>query len=154
MSQPRRTDYRARVQARRTRDEQWRFAEKVARLGVVWVCWWDKYHRHREERGRDGTWHCWIDRERSGPPDENFESYGLICGVELLRWLKSHRDWWKIGRWSEKRCASPVRITDAGRAALLEREKYDMEPLDCGMVEPGWTVVPARRRQPPEANHD
>ena len=128
MKPRRRTDYASRKMARHMRDRQWAFMERVARLGKLWVCWWNKNGHHTEEK-----------------PD--LLICGLIDGMELIEWMNSHKDWWVIGRWSDKRYASSVRLTDAGRNALGEREKYDMELVTGGLVEPGWCVMPARRRK-------
>jgi hypothetical protein len=120
---PRRlSDRRARAHARYERDSQWAFMERVAREGVVWMCPWDKHHRH----GKDGVY-----------------VFGLLGSNEFFHWLHSHKDWWKHGRWSEKRCARSIRITEAGRAALASRHLYDMEEIFGGMVEPGYVVTPA-----------
>ncbi len=115
-----------RRRARAMRDEQWAFAELVNSQGTVWVCWWNK-NRHHDER--------------TAPADLVICS--LISGMELLTWLKSHPDWWQIGEWSRERYAAPVQLTDAGRAALSARDIYDMEPVDYGLVEPGWRATPA-----------
>ncbi len=114
-----------RQMARRMRDQQWAFMEKVAKLGTVWVCWWNK-DRHHDEK--------------TAPPD--LVVCGLINGMELIEWLHSHPDWWVIGEWSDERYAAPVQLTEAGRDALAEREKYDMEPVTGGLVEPGWICTP------------
>ena len=111
--------------ARRMRDHHWNFAERAAKHGTVWVCWWDKDRRHREE-----------------PQPDDLEVCSLISGMELLEWLKSHEDWWEIGEWSDERYAAPVTITTAGRAALENRDKYDLEPVTGGLVEPGWQAIP------------
>jgi len=108
--------------ARNVRDSQWRFMERVAREGIVWTCPWDKYRRHKNG---DGVY-----------------VFGLLGSNEFLHWLHSHKDWWKTGRWSEKRCAKSIRITDVGLRALANRELYDMEPICGGMVEPGYIVMP------------
>ncbi len=113
--------------ARRERDCQWEFMERVAREGTVWMCPWDKYKRHKDG---DGVY-----------------VFGLVGSNEFFHWLDSHKDWWKRGRWSEKRCARSIRITEAGRKALANREQYDMEPIYGGMVEPGYIVTPARPRR-------
>ena len=122
------TAKRDRAMARRERDSQWAFMERVAREGIVWMCPWDKYGRHK---GGDGVY-----------------VFGLLGSNELFHWLDSHKDWWKRGRWSEKRCARSIRITVHGRAALINRGPYDMEPICGGMVEPGWEAIPL----PPEAS--
>jgi hypothetical protein len=96
--------------------------ERVAREGIVWTCPWDKYRRHKNG---DGVY-----------------VFGLLGSNEFLHWLHSHKDWWKTGRWSEKRCAKSIRITDVGLRALANRELYDMEPICGGMVEPGYIVMP------------
>ena len=67
---------------------------------------------------------------------------GLIKGMEILHWLEAHPDWTQIGEWSDERYAVPVHITDSGRDALANRERYDMEPVEGGLVEPGWQVIP------------
>lgn len=115
------SDRKSRMYARAVRDAQWAFMERVAREGVVWTCPWDKYHRHKN----DGVY-----------------VYGLLGSNDFLHWINSHRDWWKRGPWSEKRCARSLRLTDSGKAALANRELYDMEPIYGGMVEPGYVVTP------------
>lgn len=126
MKPKRLTDRSARIMARRERDAQWAFMERAAREGIVWVCPWDKYHRHKD----DGVY-----------------VFGLIGANEFLHWLDSHENWWKKGRWSEKRCARSIRITQAGRRALSNRDTYDMEEIYGGMVEPGYVVRPWPRRR-------
>lgn len=123
------TDERSREDARQLRDSQWDFAEKVAKLGTVWLCWWNK-NGH-------------FDEHNPAPADTVVHS--LIDGVELLDWLKRHPDWWEIGEWSDERYAAPVTITAAGREALAHRELYDMEDVHGGLVEPGYVVTPAER---------
>lgn len=120
-------DENSRNMARWSRDRQWQFAEKVEKHGTLWFCWWNKNRRHREPHPDD----LWVD--------------GLITGMEILDWLKRHEDWWVIGEWDDDHYAAPVQLTAAGRTALAEREKYDMEPVYGGMVEPGWTCIPAER---------
>ena len=130
MKPKRLTDTWSRIRARRERDAEWAFMERVAREGVVWMCPWDKYGRHKNG---DGVY-----------------VFGLIGSGEFFHWLATHKDWWQRGRWSEKRCARSIRITDAGRAALANRGQYDMEPIFGGMVEPGYVVRPwpQKRRVP------
>ncbi len=112
--------------ARRMRDQQWEMADRVAKLGTLWVCWWNKNRHH----------------DHTKPLPDDLMVCGLIDGLELLEWLTSHPDWWEIGKWSDERYAAPVSLTDAGRAALAEREKYDLEPVTGGLVEPGWQAIP------------
>jgi hypothetical protein len=114
--------------ARRMRDYHWSIADRVAKLGTLWVCWWNKNHHHR------------------APYAEDIHVCGLIDGMELLEWLKSHPDWWTIGEWSDERYAAPISLTDAGETALANREVYDMEPVTGGLVEPGWQAKPAKRK--------
>jgi hypothetical protein len=121
-----RRDRRSRSFARSTRDHQWAFAERCAREGKVWCCPWDKYGKHKS----DGVY-----------------VFGLLGSGEFFAWIESHPDWWKRGRWSEKRCARSIAITDAGRRALTERDKYDLEPIHGGMVEPGWICIPLPARK-------
>lgn len=115
---------RLRQDARRTRDYHWSILEQIDRLGTLWFTPWNK---NRREEG----------------PDELRMS--LIGGMEFLRWMDRHPDWIRRGRWSAKRDARPLRLTDAGRDALRHRERYDMEPVEGGLVHPGWSAVPAPR---------
>jgi len=126
MKPKRLTSKRDREMARRMRDQQWAFAEQVADFGTVWVCWWNKDGHHKT-------------------PLPDLRICGLIDGCELIEWLHSHPDWWEIGEWSDERYAAPVRLTDAGRVALANRNQYDMEPVTGGLCEPGWIAVPAKR---------
>lgn len=125
------TDPEDRQMARDMRDEQWAFAERVAAQGTIWCCWWNKNGHH----------------DTSKPLPDDLHVCGLIDGMELLEWFNQHPDWWIIGEWSDERYAAPVSITDAGRAALAEREKHDMEPVYGGLVEPGWQCIPAERAE-------
>lgn len=124
------TSVRWRKIAREMRDHQWEISDRVAELGTLWICWWNKNRHH----------------DRAGPLPADLLVCGLIDGMELLNWLNSHKDWWNIGEWSHERYAAPVSLTDAGHAALAEREKYDMEMVTGGMVEPGWAAMPMRRK--------
>lgn len=119
-----------RQMARRMRDGQWAFAERVAARGTLWVCWWNKNRHHQP------------------PHPDDLEICGLIDGMELLEWLGSHPSWWAVGPRSEARYAAPVSITAAGRQALQNRSLYDREPVTGGLVEPGWQAVPADREMP------
>ena len=128
MEQPRMlTEDKDRQMARRIRDQQWNILERIARQGPqpLFICWWNKDRRHRE------------------PHPEDLKVCGLIDGMELASWLRSHPDWTEMGEWDKERCAQPVYITDAGRQALGEREKYDLEPVMGGLMEPGWQATPA-----------
>jgi hypothetical protein len=120
-------DQDARDRARYTRDSQWRFMERVANSGTIWFCPWDK-----EGKFSDAV-----------PVD--VQVCGLIDGMDLFNWFAAHPDWWMIGEWSDDRYARPVSLTEAGRAALLERDLYDMEPVTGGLVEPGWQATPFER---------
>jgi len=108
--------------ARHARDDQWRFMERVALFGVLWWCIWNKNGRlEREDEERD----C------------------LISGMERQEWMQAHSDWWIVGEWDEERYARPVRLTAAGQFALANRHLYDMEPVTGGLIDPGWSAVPA-----------
>lgn len=157
-------DRRSRLHARAERDAQWEFMERVAREQIVWMCPWDKHKKH----GPRCTNH-WCDSKTFLPfafsahksgfqcaqckvtmeqiPDDRVYVFGLLGSNELFHWLDSHKDWWKRGRWTEKRCARSIRITAAGRRALKNRHLYDMEPIHGGMVEPGYVVVPWPRKK-------
>ena len=132
MEQPRiLTEDKDRQMARRIRDQQWNILERIAQQDPqpLFICWWNKDRRHRE------------------PYPEDLKVCGLINGMELANWLRSHPDWTEVGEWDKERCAQPVRITDAGRQALGEREKYDLEPVMGRLVEPGWQAKPAEREE-------
>ena len=79
-------------------------------------------------------------RDEEAPDD--LMACGLIDGMEMMHWLNAHPEWITIGEWSEERCAFPVYITDRGLDALANREQYDMEPVEGGLVEPGWKAIP------------
>ena len=119
------TDQPAREMARRIRDTQWLALERIAEHNPLYICWWNKDRHHADQGGPDDLLVC-----------------GLIDGNELLDWLNAHPDWRVIGEWSEERYAAPVYITDEGRAALANREQYDLEPIVGGLVEPGWEAIP------------
>ena len=116
--------------ARRTRNDQWALLERIAEHDPLWVCWWDKLGRHSQIEER---------------PDD-LEVCDLITTTELNRWIGesgTHPDWIKVGSWSEERCATPVRITEAGRSALATRDQFDMEPVHGGLFQPGWVCIPS-----------
>lgn len=125
------TDDRNRAMARRMRDQHWAFMEKVASLAPdpLWWCIWNKNRHHQGKEAPNQYWS------------------GLIDGMELNEWMHLHRDWWARGEWDASQYAFPVRLTDAGRAAIANRAPYDMEPVTGGLVEPGWEATPL----PPEA---
>lgn len=154
MKPKRLTDRNSRMFARRERDAQWEFMERVKREGIVWMCPWDKYHKHGPRCPgicassrfipEAEQWKCaQCGRVLPQIPDDRVYVFGLIGSNELFGWLAAHKDWWKRGRWSEKRCARSIRITDAGRKALRNRHLYDMEEIHGGMVEPGYIVRPS-----------
>ena len=122
-------DPEARARARHIRDQQWTTLEQIAEHHPLWICWWDKHRRHAKHEER--------------PPD--LIVHGLITGMDLAQWLRSHQDWTVIGEWSDERYAAPVWITEAGRTALENRHLYDMEPVEGGLVEPGWTAQPRQQ---------
>jgi hypothetical protein len=135
--QPKRlTAKRDRAMARRMRDQNWAVMERVAALAPkpLWICWWNKDGHHRPSPSAQYA-------DGSGFRDDLLVC-GLIDGMELCEWLRSHNDWWTIGEWSDERYAAPVTLTDAGRAALTNRAAYDMEPVTGGLVEPGWEAIP------------
>lgn len=115
--------------ARRLRDSQWAFADLVLEHGTVWFCWWDKARRHADVSARAA----------------NLYVTGLLDGVELLNWTRQHADWWQIGEWCDARYAAPVQLTEVGKAALQNRQLYDMEPVFWGLVEPGHCAIPAEQ---------
>lgn len=114
-----------RAMARRIRDHQWAFMDRFTKHRLVWVCWWNKNRHHDVEKAPEDLLIC-----------------SLISGLELLEWMNSHKDWWIIGEWSDERYAAPIQLTDVGRTALAERDKYDLEPVTGGLVEPGWQAIP------------
>ena len=122
--------------ARRIRDHQWETLERIADKNPLYICWWDKNRRHGP---------------REHQPDD-LKVCGLIDGMELVHWLKAHPEWTTTGDWSAERYAAPVWITEAGRTALENRHLYDMEPVEGGLVEPGWRAQP--RQQGCTDGHD
>jgi hypothetical protein len=130
MKPKRLTSRQDREDARRMRNGQWKFMERVFEMGSLWVCWWNKNRHHDYD---------------SCPPD--LYICGLIDGCELIGWLNSHKDWWTIGEWSDERYAAPVSLTPAGKEALFNRAPYDMEPVTFGLTEPGWIATPAKRKE-------
>lgn len=159
MKPKRLTDKTMRMIARRERDGQWEFMERVAREGIVWMCPWDKHRKHGPRcpgicaalsrfTPEGEQWKCaQCGRVLPEIPDDGVYVFGLIGSNEFYHWLGDHKDWWVRGRWSEKRCARSIRITAAGRKALKNREQYDMEPIYGGMVEPGYVVTPWPRKK-------
>ena len=129
-----------RAMARRERDFHWSILERIAKHDPLWICWWDKDRRHSERNP--------YKKETRTLPDDLLV-LGLIGGSnEFLSWVGpngQHPDWLEIGEWSDERYAAPVRLTDAGRAALADRDKYDMEPVHGGLVEPGFVCIPSER---------
>lgn len=115
-------DEASRQRARAIRDRQWSFMERLAREGTVHVCTWNKY---RQEERRDELRLC------------------LLSGNELLGRIDAHRDWFVIGPQNQERWTNPVSLSDAGRIALDNRHRYDLEPVRGGLVEPGWEAIPA-----------
>lgn len=111
---------------RYTRDYQWKFTERVAQHNPLWFCVWNKA------------------KLPEGPDEMRCD---LCSGMDILEWIKAHKDWFKVGRWSEKRYAVPVSLTDTGRKALKAKAKYDMEDVYGGLVEPGYVVKPAPPKQ-------
>lgn len=129
MPDPKRlTDPKARETARRIRDSHWALMERM-RDRTIWVCPWNKY------------------RMEGGPGEVRFD---LISGCEWFDWVGRHQDWFQVGEWSEERCARAMTLTDAGRAALADREPYDMEDFHGGLVEPGYVVTPSPPAAPGE----
>lgn len=121
MKPPMRRSKRYREQARRERERQWRFMERVAEHGTLWFCNWNKNHM---------------------PQLADEDRYCLMSGLTITSWTNAHPDWFVFGDWDAKRYAFPVQLTDAGRAALADRGRWDMEPVEGGLVEPGWRAVP------------
>ena len=107
--------------ARKIRDHQWEMMEKMERFGTLYIDPWNRGRRDQLE-----------DEER----------FGLLGWMETGTWFEDHEDWFIIGDWDEELRAWPYQITDAGRAALQDRERYDMEPVRGGLVEPGWQATP------------
>ena len=130
-------DERSRQSARYTRDRQWQVLEKMAEHGTIHICWWDKKGVHKSKE----------------KPDDLLV-FGLLNGMDLAAWLRSHPDWVEMGEWDDERYAMPATITEAGRTALREKDKYDLEPVVSGLVEPGWQAVPAERKDPKQSPAD
>lgn len=97
--------------------------ERVLRVGLLWFCNWNK---NKMAEGADEY------------------RVSLFSGCDIVDWTNTHPDWFVFGEWNKERYAFPVQLTDAGRAALANRERWDMEDVQGGMVEPGWVCSPAR----------
>ena len=111
---------------RNIREQQWEIMQAAADHGAVWVNPWNN---------------------RRLPETEDTYRFGLLGWQEMASWFQDqHSDWFEHGEWDDERCAAPIRLTDAGRQALQERDRYDMDAVFGGMVEPGWTCLPAERR--------
>ena len=119
------TSHEQRRSARHDRDRHWRTLELIAEHNPLYICWWNKDRHH--------------DRD-TAPPDLLICS--LITGSSIAGWLRAHLDWVTVGDWDDRRYAAPAWITDAGREALANRHLYDMEPVQGGMIEPGWICTP------------
>jgi len=122
MKPKRLTDRESRRMARCTRDHHWSIMERIRDTpGGLWICLWNKY-------GRDEA------------PNE--VRMCLISGMEWAEWVMAHRDWFRWGRYNTRHDGNRYRLTDAGLAALEDRAPYDMEPVEGGLVEPGWICTP------------
>jgi ribulose 1,5-bisphosphate carboxylase large subunit-like protein len=122
MSTPKKLTSKADRQiARNIRNAHWRMMERINEHGTLWFCVWNKIRRNEG-------------------PDEM--RCGLLDGMEQLQWIKAHPEWFVEGEWDEARYALPLQLTDAGREALQNRAQYDMEPVEGGLVEPGWICTP------------
>ncbi len=122
MKPKRLTNKSSRDMARRVRDYHWEIMEKIAANGALRVCLWDK-KRLEEQPGE--------------------VRMGLISGMEWMNWVRRHRNWFVVSRKHDERDAFVMKLTTAGRQALRDRAKYDMEPVEGGLVEPGWIAVPS-----------
>ena len=130
------TDQRTRESARRIRDDHWRILERIAECDPLWICWWDKLGRHRRWDPQTGL------RVRNPDLPDDLLVFGLIDAGEFVNWVRGRHQWIEVGDWSDDRYAAPVRLNDAGRAALANRAAFDMEPVEGGLVEPGWQAIP------------
>ena len=110
-----------REHARQIRNTQWRLMERMEERGTLWICPWNK---------------------RRLPTQADEFRDGLLGWMEKGTWFEKHADWFLIGEWNEDRDARPYQLTNAGREALNNRELYDMEPVEGGMVNPGWQATP------------
>lgn len=115
-------DDSSRDRARHIRDYQWRLMERMQEHDPLWICYWNKARLE---------------------PEANEERMDLIGAMEVMEWFhRRHRDWVEIGKEANPRQAFPCRLTEAGRQALANRQLYDMEHVEGGMVEPGWKAFP------------
>jgi hypothetical protein len=107
--------------ARRVREAQWEMMERAAKHDPLWFCIWNK----RKLDSKEDELRCC-----------------LMSGMDRQAWIDAHPDWFEVGEWSDERYAVPIRLTDVGRKALTEREKYDDEDHHGGLAEPGYVVKP------------
>lgn len=109
--------------ARRGREMDWAFMERLARAPVH-VCLWNKYHK--KERGNE-TMLC------------------LMGGVYFMTWVREHRSWFGHGAYNPDRTTFLFWLTPAGRAAVRRRDpKHNNAVVNGGLVEPGYQVMPVR----------
>ena len=120
--------------ARNIRNHQWEIMETAAANGgEVRICPWNK-RRFTLEKG-----------DHYLEPAPNEFRFCLVSFLETFSWFDGdHPDWFTVDDkdWDEERQTHLYRLTDAGRKALQERERYDMEPVKGGLVEPGWQATP------------
>ena len=81
-----------RARARRIRDAQWYFMQRVADLGTLWWCRWNE------------------DTLPEGPDECRMR---MISGLELHNWMHTHPAWWDIGDWEDTRLR-PAGAPDGG----------------------------------------
>lgn len=125
--------------ARYVRDGQWVFMERIQAVGTLWFCVWNKNRYHSKPYPPD-LWVCC-----------------LMTGMGYLEWMRCHSDWFIQGEWDEERYAVPIQLTAAGVDALSNRAEYDMEPINGGLIEPGFVVIPlpaAHRQRQFDSQHN
>lgn len=117
-------DRGTRETARYIRDRQWSLMERMVNAPLR-VCLWDK-------------------KRLTAEPGE--VRFCLISGMEFMNWVRSHRRWFVVGRKHDERDAFVMKLTKAGRWAFRHKKRYDMAPVEGGLVEPGWVAIPAPRK--------
>lgn len=118
-----------RQRARVIRNEQWSIMTRLAGGGSVRIFWFGAS----------------VSQDPFGTLANNLmpEDADQIHGIELIAWIKRHKAWWEITRRASEPSSVRLRLTYAGRHALRNRGRYDMEPVEGGSIDDRWRCIPA-----------
>jgi hypothetical protein len=90
--------------AKSTTKRDWMFTSACAAANPLFFTPWNK------------------DRTKEGPREWRESLFG---GLDRLRWIESHRDWFYVGQWNYRRKARPIWLTPKGRAALKKSQAIE-----------------------------